>query len=144
VSLDKPIAVHVQQEPGRFSTQPGHLDRRKVSSTEQGAAALLVKVSQLGAQARQWAEGLLAERGLEGPRVLVGLLSLAGRHPAARIDRACGTAHAHGCYRLRTVRELLARGEGETSEVSFVQDHPLIRSLVEYGRLVQDPSSQES
>jgi transposase len=140
----EPLAVHVQQEPGRFSTQPGHLAREKVSSTEHGAAGLLAKVRRLGAGAGQWAEGLLQSRGIEGPRVLVGLLSLARRHPPAALDHACGVAHARGCYRLRTVRALLDRAPPAPERLAFLEDHPLIRSLAEYGQVLPVPFPEES
>ena len=138
------LTVHVQQEPGRFSTQAGHVPREKVSSTEHGAAALLAKVSRVGGQALAWSQALLQSRGVEGVRVLAGLLSLTQRHAAAAIDRACGLAHGHGCYRLRTVRELLARQPAGAEELPFLEDHPLIRSLSEYDQVVRDVVRKES
>jgi hypothetical protein len=44
----KPIAVHVQREPGRFSTQVEHIASEKVSKVERGAAGLLAEVRHLG------------------------------------------------------------------------------------------------
>ena len=46
---------------------------------------------------------MLAERGIEGIRVLQGLLSLAKRHRADDIERACDIALSHGSFRLRSV-----------------------------------------
>ena len=46
----------------------------------------------------------IAVRGIEGVRVLQGLLSLAGRHACAAIERACALASASGSYHLRTIR----------------------------------------
>ena len=88
----EPVAVHVRREPGRFSTQSPHIASEKVSGVERGAAWQLARVRRLGPQSTRWAEGVVEARGVEAVRVLIGLLSLAGRHPAAAIERACGIA----------------------------------------------------
>ena len=48
----------------------------KINSVERGAAWLLDKVGLIGSHAQQWAEAMLAERGIRGVRVLQGLCSL--------------------------------------------------------------------
>ncbi len=68
------IATHVQAEPGRFSTQDAHIHSRKISGVERGSAWLLNKVSFIGPQAAGWAEAMLQQRGIQGVRVLVGLV----------------------------------------------------------------------
>jgi len=47
--------------------------------------------------------------GIEGTRVLQGLLSLTKKHPCEALEKACEIALAHGCWRLRAVRQLLGR-----------------------------------
>jgi transposase len=131
----EPLAVHVQQEPGRFSTHASHIASEKVTGAERGAAWLLGRIAGLGAQALRWAEAMLARRGVEGVRVLQGLLALAGRHDAAGIDRACGIAAGHGEYRLRTVRALIGRDAPRQEPLPFLDEHPLIRSLADYEQL---------
>ncbi len=131
------VALHAQQEAGRFSTQPGHVVAAKVSGAERGAAWLLPRVGQLGSQAVRWAEGMLKQRGVEGVRVLQGLLALTGRHAAADIDRACGIALAHGEYRLRTVRALVGRTAVREEPSPLIEEHAVIRPLAEYDRVVQ-------
>ena len=86
---------------------------------------------------------MMQSRGVEGLRVLQGLLSLAGRHSPAAIDHACGRAHGHGCYRLRTVRDLLDRAAPKPESVPLLEDHPLIRSLSEYDQVVRVPVPEE-
>jgi transposase len=135
----EPISTHVKQEPGQFSTQRQHLADRKISGVERGAAWLLGKVRHLGPQCMRWAEAMLQERGVEGVRVLQGLLSLAGRHPVGNLQRACEVALSHGAYSLRTVRLLLARADAARQELlPFLDEHPLIRDLSDYGRFVHD------
>jgi transposase len=140
----EPITVHVKHEPGRFSTQPQHLSPRKISGVERGAAWLLAKVRCLGPHCSRWAEAVLAERGVEGVRVVQGLLSLASRHAIAELERACEVALSHGAYQLRTLRTLLGRQETfRQQQFAFLEEHPLIRDLSAYGQFVKDALRKE-
>lgn len=135
------LAVHAQREPGKFSTQAQHIVAEKTSVVERGAAWLLNKVSGIGPHAARWSEDMVQARGVEGVRVLHGLLSLAQKHPSASLERACEIAASHGSYRLRTLRVLLKREEPK--QESFLDEHPLIRSLADYERLVHDSFQKE-
>jgi transposase len=130
------IALHVRQEPGRFSTSPEHIHPQKQSGVERGAAWLLGRARLIGEETTRWAENMLQTRGIEGVRVLQGLLSLTQRHDAAAIERACQAAFSHGAWRLRTIRQLLKRNAPEQETFDFLQEHPIIRSLSDYGKLV--------
>jgi hypothetical protein len=78
---------------------------------------------------------MLANRGIYGLRVLQGLLSLAGKHPARQINEACRKALACEAFRLRDLRRLFTLPE-EQPELPFLDRHPLIRELNEYNALV--------
>ena len=134
------IALHVKREPGRFSTLGQHLAAEKISAVERGADWLLNKVRRLGPQSSRWAEGVLEVRGIEGVRVLQGLLSLAKNYPWAALEKACASAHSYGSYRLRTVRTLLKRQGSRQEQFAFMDEHPIIRSLTDYAQLVQQAS----
>src|SRR5262249_56410465 len=86
------IALHVKHEPGRFSTQSQHIAGPKISSVERGAAWLLGQVRRLGPCSLRWAQAMLQTRGVDGARVLQGLLNLAHRHPGAAIGPASDLA----------------------------------------------------
>ena len=101
------------------------------------------RVRRLGPQSTRWAEGVVEARGVEAVRVLIGLLSLAGRHPAAAIERACGTASSHGAYQLRTVRALIDRDAPRQETMPFMSEHPMIRPLSDYGRFVHEAFPQK-
>ena len=137
------IALHVKHEPGRFSTQSQHIAGPKISGVERGAAWLLGQVRRLGPCSLRWAEAMLQARGVEGVRVLQGLLNLAHRHPGDAIERACDVALSYGAYRLRTVRALLERQAPRQESLPFLQEHPLIRALSDYGQFVHDIFSKE-
>jgi len=130
------ICLHARHEPGRFSTQDRHIPREKRSGIERGATWLLDKASLIGPQAGRWAEQMVQQRGIEGVRVLMGLLSLAKRHRSEQIEQACEIALTHGAYRLRTIRELIKRQGQRQTQFEFIEEHPIIRSLSDYGEFV--------
>jgi transposase len=133
------IALHPRKEPGGFSTPPEFIDPKKISGVEKGAAWLLRRVTtRLGPKSTKWAEAMIQARGVEGVRVLLGLLSLSGRYPTSAIEQACEIAQGYGEYRLRTIRALLKRQAPKQELLPFVSDHPMIRSMSEYGQFVHD------
>jgi transposase len=137
------IALHVKHEPGRFSTQSQHIAGPKISGVERGAAWLLGKVRRLGPHSSRWAEAMLQARGVEGVRVLQGLLNLAHRYPCAAIEQACDSALSHGAYRLRTLRALIERQGPRQEQLPFMEEHSLIRDLSDYGQFVHDTFQKE-
>jgi transposase len=137
------VAAHVRREPGRFSTQPVHIASEKISGVERGAAWHLARVRRIGPQSTRWAEAVVAARGVEAVRVLIGLSSLVGRHPAAAIERACGVASSYGAYHLRTVRALIGKGVQTQEVMPFMSEHPMIRPLSDYGQFVHDAFQQK-
>ena len=132
------IALHVRREPGRFSTLGEHVAEEKISGVERGAGWLLAKLHGTGEHTERWAQAMLAERGLEGVRVLQGLLALVKRQAGDALEQACQTAHSYGEYRLRTLRRLLARQPAPPQQrFEFAAEHPLIRPLADYGAFVR-------
>ena len=132
----EPIAVHVRHEQGRFSTHAGHIAREKISGLERGASYLLNKVSVVGPFTRQWSEAVVHARGIVGTRVLQGLLSLTKKHSCKALENACEIALSHGCWRLRAVRQLLGQKAAKQEPLPFLEEHPLIRPLADYGAVV--------
>jgi len=137
------IAFHVKHEPGRFSTQSQHIAERKRSGIEKGAVYQLNKASLIGLETGRWAEQMIHQRGIEGVRVLMGLLNLAHRHSSESIEQACALAASHGAYRLRTIRELLKRQGDKQARFEFLDEHPIIRPLTDYGKLVHTAFGKE-
>ena len=139
----KPIAVHVKHEPGRFSTQSQHIVGPKISSVERGTAWLLGRVRRIGPQSLRWAEAVIESRGVEGVRVLQGLLNLAQKHPSEALEQACDVASSYGADHLRTIRTLLKRPAARQEPLPFLDEHPLIRNLSDYSRFVHDSFQKE-
>lgn len=130
------IALHVKHEAGRFSTNSVHLASKKMSLVEVGATELLRRARLIGPQAGRWAEAMLKDRGIEGVRVLVGMLSLAKRNTCAAIEQACQQAAERGAFRLRDVRGLI-KEPVKQEQMEFMTEHAIIRGLKEYGSVVQ-------
>ncbi len=128
------VALHVRHEPGRFSTFGEHLAVEKISGIERGAEWLLAKVRGIGPHASEWAEVMLRARGIAGLRVLQGLLALDKRHATDDIERACETALSYGVFHLRPVRQLIARQAAKQQSLPWLEEHPIIRPLADYGQ----------
>ncbi|MCI0355177.1 MAG: IS21 family transposase, partial [Acidobacteria bacterium] len=82
------IAMHVRREAGRYSTLGEHIHPRKISGLERGAEYLLDKVRRIGRQSHQWAQAMVSARGIEGTRVLMGLISLTKKHDTKALEKA--------------------------------------------------------
>ena len=132
----KEIAVHVQKQPGQFSTLQEHLAKEKISGVEKGAAWLLEKASLIGPHSQAWAQAMLRERGIEGLRVLMGLIALGKKHPRQSVEHACEVALSHGAFVLRTIRQLSQRShDAQTQEqFEFAKEHEIIRPMSDYAR----------
>lgn len=129
--------THARQPEGRFSTLKEHISSEKISPVERGTEWLLTKVGTVGPHTRSWSQGLVAARGIEAVRVLHGLLNLTEKHSSADIERACETAHSYGEYRLATLRKLIRHAAPQQQAFEFLDDHPIIRNLSDYGQFVR-------
>ena len=133
------IAVHLQAGTGSFQHSTGIHRCREDQRSRAWRAWLLQKVAiRIGPKSTAWAEAMIQARGVEGARVLMGLLNLAGRHSTVAIERACELALGYGAYHLRTIRTLLKRQAPKQEVLPFLSDHPVIRPLSEYGQFVHD------
>jgi hypothetical protein len=108
----------------------------KINSLERGVGYLLTQVRSIGSDAHQWAEAMLVARGIEGTRVLQGLIDLARRCNADELDNACKTALSYGVFQLRPLRKLIGRKAQEQTMLPFLSEHPIIRPLADYGGVV--------
>ena len=142
----KPIAVHVQKRPGTFSTIPAHVHPHKISGVEKGADWMLGQVDRIGSQSRAWAEAVLKNRGIEGVRVLMGLISLGNQQSRQAVERACEVALGHGAYHLRSLRQLI-KHSGSSAAVqqtfAFASEHPIIRPVADYGQWLTEALSRQ-
>jgi len=126
------IAVHPRMEKGKFSTLSEHISPAKINGIERGAQYLMQKVKLIGPQSTRWAEGALTEHGVQGMRIIQGLLSLTRKHESHEIEQASETAWRSGSFRCRTLKKLLEHGGAKQQTMEFMDEHPVIRSILEY------------
>jgi len=130
------IAIHSRHDQGRYSTAAAHLHATKINGLERGIAYLLGKTRSIGQQSHAWAEAVVDARGIEGHRVVQGLLSLTNKFTSAALERACETALANQCYRLRTLKQLITHRAEKQQPLEFLSEHPIIRPLEDYAAVV--------
>jgi hypothetical protein len=70
--------------------------RRRSARSSVALPGCWSKVRRLGPQSGRWGEAVLRARGIEGVRVLQGLLSLAKGYPGAALEKACAYFGALG------------------------------------------------
>jgi hypothetical protein len=70
-------------------------------------------------------------RGIEGIRVLQGLIGLARTHPTDPLELAAGKALQRAGWRLRDVKQALHE-PANVVQVDFLETHPLIRDMSAY------------
>lgn len=130
----KQIAAHPFCEPGRFSTLKGHISARKISGVERGEDWMIRRIRLVGPHTEAWARAVLVNRGIQGLRVLQGLLNLTGKHPSKDMEKACRECLHAQIFRLKAVREVL-KNSPQQPEL-FADEHPLIRPMGDYGAFV--------
>ena len=83
-------------------------------------------------------EGLVS-RGIPAARVLQGLLSLSKKYETEQIDRACDTAWRSQAFNYRVIKRLLENQTAARQQtMTFMDDHPIIRSVSEYSEFVRN------
>lgn len=132
------IGLHALAEPGKFTTDPTHLHSRKRHIIERGVDYLLDRCRLLGPLTGTWAQAMHQHRGPQSLRVMLGLLQLAEKHPAAELEKAARVATHHGAWRLRDLKRLLNQ-PANVVQIDFLETHPLIRSLEAYR--IEPPST---
>lgn len=132
------IAVHCTQMAGRFSTLGEHIHPSKSHMIERGIEFTLRKIRFIGPHATRWAEATIESRGIPAARVLQGLLSLSKKYETEQIDHACDTAWRSQAFNYRVIKRLLENQTAARQQtMTFMDDHPIIRSVSEYGDFIR-------
>jgi transposase len=102
----------------------------------------LGRAEELGQPCGQWCRQVVDRKGPLGMRSVMGLIGLSDQHSFKRINEACASAASRGAWRLRDIKALLQQHQHEVqTQLNFVEDHPLIRNLAEYGLFIRDHTS---
>lgn len=127
----EPVTVHARAESGRSATDDAHIHPLKRRIADRGVSYLLSRCEQIGPCAGALALAMHKHRGIEGVRVLQGLLSLARANPHDRLEVAAGKALERAGWRISDLRAALAEPENVV-QVDFLETHPLIREMTAY------------
>jgi len=131
------IEVHARSEKGKFNYSKNTTSRGRMCGVEHSAAWLIKRAIKIGPQCGAWANAVILNRGVEGIRPLHGLLGLPRQYTVTAIEKACERALSHGTYSLRDLRRLLEQPAREDSAPLFMDSHPMIRDMSEYGAMLE-------
>lgn len=104
------VATHLAARPGQRRTLHDHLPPDKVHFLLQTPVWCQQRASEIGPTCAVFIAGLLGDRPLDRLRSAQGVLRLAQRYGATRLEAACARALAVGEYRYATVKTILAAG----------------------------------
>jgi hypothetical protein len=107
----KRVAVHQRSfKAGAYTTLAEHLPVAHRAHMEWSPTRLIEWGRRIGVSTAEVIERILAQNKHpeHGYRRSLGLLGLARRHGAARLEAACGVALRVGAYRYRTIKAILA------------------------------------
>ena len=133
----KLLATHVRVGRGKRSTNLLHIPNEKISGIERGEMWQLRKAGKIGPHAKLWAEAMLKIRGIEGVRVLQGLISLPRKYYPKQVDEACQRALALESFHLRDLKKFIDQSLFQQT-FDFLDEHPLIRDLDNYSTFVPE------
>jgi len=102
------VATHPRGRPGQRRTLTAHLPPEKVQFLLQTPTWCRERAAEVGPACAAFIEALLRERPLDRLRGAQGVLRLAQRFGAPRLEAACARAHAVGEYRYHTIKTILA------------------------------------
>lgn len=104
------VATHRRAQPGQRRTLADHLPPDKLQFLMQTPTWCRDRAAAIGPACTAFIEALLGERPLDRLRSAQGVLRLAHKFGAPRLEAACARAVAVGEYRYHTIKTILATG----------------------------------
>lgn len=105
------VACHPRAtRPGQWSTNSDHLPEEKMAYLNQTPAWCKEQASRIGEFCAEFMTELLGDKVLERLRAAQGVLRLAKKFGAKRLDNACRRALAYDNIRYHTVKKILEHG----------------------------------
>lgn len=135
------------------SQRPGGVrmtDADRIFNPSRMTESFLAQAEKIGPKTKELCFLLFKEQGRVGQRRMRGILSLARRHAAPLIEKACTMALDRHVRSSKTVRELVERleekesmGKNQIALPILIQSHALIRSPDDYARFFEKHAHQE-
>lgn len=104
------VTTHLAARPGQRRTLSDHLPPDRVHFLLQTPAWCQQRAAEIGPTCAHFVAALLGDRPLDRLRSAQGVLRLAQRYGASRLEAACARAAAVGEYRYHTIKTILAAG----------------------------------
>jgi transposase len=132
---------------GRMTTDPSHRPKAHQQHLDWSPSRLITWGRSIGAPTAAFIEAMLARwpHPEQGYRSCLGLLSLARRYPADRVNAACARAHAAGTLAYRSVKSILEQQldrlplEEPTATRPLPAHHEHVRGPAYYDTAVTSP-----
>lgn len=123
-------------------------DADRIFNPSRMTQSFLAQAEKIGPKTRELCEQLFKDQGRAGERRMRGVVSLARKHSAALIEKACEIAVCRRVQSSKTVRKLVEELEekglqkGSAQLTSLTQSHELIRSPQDYARFFESHALQ--
>jgi transposase len=104
------VATHRRARPGQRRTLTDHLPPHKIHFLMQTPTWCRERATAVGPACAVFIDALLDDRPLDRLRSAQGVLRLAQRFGAPRLEAACARAHVVGEYRYHTIKTILVNG----------------------------------
>lgn len=105
------VALHMRaSRPGQWMTDESHLPPEKVAYMQRTPQWCLRRAEEVGPQCAMFVRQLLGNRVLDRLPAAHGVLSLAQKYGAVRVESACGRALAYDNITYRAVKRILEQG----------------------------------
>jgi hypothetical protein len=102
------VATHLPARPGQRRTLQAHLPPDKIHFLMQTPVWCQTRAAEIGPTCAAFIAAVLGDRPLDRLRSAQGILRLAQRYGALRLEAACARATVAGEYRYHTVKAILA------------------------------------
>ena len=130
------LREHLRQARGGHRIK----DEDRSKKTPLGTLQLLCRADKTGSQIGALCRGMQGQHGETAVRRILGVLSLAKKYGAARVDDACAAALEMGACDYRFVRRYLERNP--QLPLSLRQVDPLIRQLTLYRDFIENKTKE--
>ena len=131
------VATHPRHPLGKRSTLRDHLPPEALAWSMADPQWCLTQAERIGPACRGLIERLFADRVLDNLRAAQGVIRLAKKHGATRLEVACARALSFDAARYRTVKTILDKGLDEPIQTTAFDR--LAETYTHGGRFCRDP-----
>lgn len=141
----KLVAIHPRlRRPGARSTVDDHLPPEAVAFKTRGPQWCLRQAESVGIDCCRLVRSLLGNGVLDNLRAAQGVIGLAGRYGAARLESACRRALFFDNVKYRSVKSILEQGLDQAALPDHEEALPLPSAYTAAGRFMRQPDELQA